>query len=307
MTRSPCKRSKRLVLWALLLFWLPCGRVAEAQESVDPRLLAFINQIKAVDNHTHALPVRDSNATPTPVADPLGTSPPFFSVRQRETNPEWIEAWRALCGYRYRDAMAEHVREAFSTKQRLMQEEGVAYPASILDKAGIDVVLINAARLGRGQSGLRFRWVPYADGFLFPFPTPNFPGNPQRHRASVGLAGALPAWSEYLASVTSRLQQWKTESAVAVKFTIAYYRSLDFAPAAETDARAIYERYIQDGGEKPRDYRNAEYSKLQDFLFRHIAREAGRAGIAVHISQRRGRRARFRSLWFESAANWNRC
>jgi tetratricopeptide (TPR) repeat protein len=86
---------------------------ASAQERPDPQLLAFINTIRAVDNHSHALPARAPEATAATPADPLGTSPPFFSVRQRETNPEWIEAWRALYGYPHRDASAEHVRDAF--------------------------------------------------------------------------------------------------------------------------------------------------------------------------------------------------
>ena len=57
--------------------------VAPAQDRPDPRLLAFINTIRAVDNHSHALPVSAPPATAATPADPLGTSPPFFSVRQR--------------------------------------------------------------------------------------------------------------------------------------------------------------------------------------------------------------------------------
>jgi len=64
------------------------------------------------------------------------------SVRPRETNPEWIEAWRALYGYPHRDASAEHVRDAFSAKQRVMLEKGTNYPAWILDQAGIEFVLV---------------------------------------------------------------------------------------------------------------------------------------------------------------------
>jgi predicted TIM-barrel fold metal-dependent hydrolase len=40
----------------------------------------------------------------------------------------------------------------------------------------------------------------------------------------------------------------------------------------------VYARYVK-GGEPSR----AEYKALQDFLFRYIAREAGRVGMAVHL------------------------
>jgi hypothetical protein len=267
--------------------WLLCSVIpsagGSAQERPDPQLLAAITTIRAVDNHSHVLPARSPGVTGAIPADPLGTSPPFFSVRQRETNPEWIEAWRALYGYPHHDASAEHVRDAFSAKQRVMQEQGTNYPAWILDQAGIEFVLINAPRLGLGQTEPRFRWVPYADGFLFPFPMPDSPLNPQPRRTEVGLDKAPPPWADYLASVSSRLQQWKASGAVAVKFTIAYYRSLDFARTAEADAKTIYDRYLQDGGSQPRDYRTTDYKTLQDFLFRHVVREAGRAGLVVHV------------------------
>lgn len=271
----------RVCLWVVGCV-LHCAAAA-AQPRPDPDLLAFIENIKAVDNHSHALPaLKPGTSIPVP-ANPLGTSPPTFSARQRETNPEWLDAWRALYGYPHRDATPEHAKDAFSAKQRAMQQAGVNYPVSTLDRMGIEFALINAPALGLGQTGPRFRWVPYGDGFLFPFPTPDFPGNPQPRRVEVGLDKAPPPWSDFLASIPARLQRWKTAGAVAVKFTIAYSRSLDFAPVAEIEARQIYERYQRDGGDKPRDYRPAEYKALQDFLFRHVVREAGRVGLPLHI------------------------
>ena len=118
-----------------------------------------------------------------------------------------------------------------------MLKEGTNYPAWILDQVGIEFALINAPQLGFGQAEPRFRWVPYADGFLFPFPTADFPGNPQQRREDVGLDKVPPPWADYLASVGKRLRQWKANGAIAVKFTIAYYRSLDFAPTGEAEAR----------------------------------------------------------------------
>jgi hypothetical protein len=272
----------RTIAWLLYSVFLPA--IASTQERPDPEFLAFINQIRAVDHHTHALPVSNPATQVVNSADPLGTRLPFFSVRQRETNPEWITAWRALYSYPHHDASAEHVREAFNAKQRLMREKGTEYPAWILDQVGIEFALINAPALGLGQTEPRFRLVPYADGFLFPFPISDFRGNPvQSRRAEAGLDKVPPPWADYLALVSSRLRQWKAKGAVAVKFTIAYYRPLDFAPIAEMDAKNIYDRYLQDGETQTRDYRTADYKTLQNFLFRHVVREAGRTGLAVHV------------------------
>ena len=91
---------------------------------------------------------------------------------------------------------------------------------------------------------------------------------------------ALPATlDEYSKKViTATLERHKRDGAVAVKFEAAYLRSLDFDDASESEARRVYAKYVK-GGEPPA----SEYKTLQDYLFRYIAREAGRLGMAVHI------------------------
>jgi hypothetical protein len=159
--QSTLTNLRRVPLLLPLLLWQPA---ASGQERPDPQLLTLISRIRAVDNHSHGLPATTGSAVSEP-EDPLGTSAPFFAVRQRETNPEWIEAWRALYGYRHADIALEHVREAFRTKRSRMKEKGTGYPEWVLDQVGIEFALINAAELGAGQTSPRFRWVPYADGF----------------------------------------------------------------------------------------------------------------------------------------------
>ena len=68
------------------------------------------------------------------------------------------------------------------------------------------------------------------------------------------------------------------DGAIAVKFEAAYLRKLDFDEADALFARRVYARYVR-GGEPPA----SDYKTLQDYLFRYIAREAGRLGLAVHI------------------------
>jgi predicted TIM-barrel fold metal-dependent hydrolase len=101
----------------------------------------------------------------------------------------------------------------------------------------------------------------------------------KRYMRDLGV-GQLPATlDEYLSKVLrATLERQRRNGAVAVKFEAAYLRPLDFADADAADASRIYARYAA-GGAPTR----AEYKTLQDYLFKEIAREAGRLGMAVHI------------------------
>ena len=76
----------------------PMGHTALPQTTADPELLAAIQKIKAIDNHSHALPARKPNPSEVDRPDPLGKTPFEYPVRLRVTNPEYVEAWRALYG-----------------------------------------------------------------------------------------------------------------------------------------------------------------------------------------------------------------
>jgi len=74
------------------------------------------------------------------------------------------------------------------------------------------------------------------------------------------------------------LEAQKKGGCTAVKFEAAYLRSLDFEKAELQPASEVYAHYVN-GGEPSHE----KYKLLQDFIFRYIAREAGRLGMAVHI------------------------
>ncbi|HZI40805.1 MAG TPA: amidohydrolase family protein, partial [Gemmatimonadaceae bacterium] len=83
----------------------------------------------------------------------------------------------------------------------------------------------------------------------------------------------------YLANVLRpTIVRQHREGAVAIKFEAAYLRPLDFGDASVAEARRIYARFIVSGVPT-----HAEYKTLQDYLFKEIAREAGRQGMPVHI------------------------
>jgi predicted TIM-barrel fold metal-dependent hydrolase len=112
-----------------------------------------------------------------------------------------------------------------------------------------------------------------------------------RYLADLHVATLPPTLDGYLHDVvTPTLERQRQGGCIAVKFEAAYLRALDFDDASREDADRIYGGYVA-GGIPP----HADYKTLQDFLFRYIAREAGRLGMAVHIHSLEGGGGFFRA------------
>lgn len=281
--------------WIGVVFILLGAASLGRAQSPDPALMTQILKIRAIDNHSHPPRVvgageSDDEYDALP-CDPLEPTAP--NTMTRPENPQYLSAWQALWGYSYNDRSDEHVRELLATKQHVRQEQGDHFPAWVLDKLNIETEFANRVAMGRGLDAPRFRWVPFDDALLFPLnnealaaETPDrkfFFGRENtlltRYRKETGAAELPPTLAEYTARVvTPELERQKQTGAVAIKFEAAYLRSLDFLPATEPEAAAIYARSIR-GGAPPKE----SYTRLQDYLFRYIAAEAGRLGLPVHI------------------------
>jgi len=282
----------KLFVGIVILLAAPIFAGAQAP---DPSLMAQIRKIRAIDNHSHPPRVvsdgeRDDEFDALP-CDPLEPTVP--NTMTRPENPQYLAAWRALWSYAYDDRSDAHVKELLAAKNKIRQEQGDRYPAWVLDRLGIDVEFANRVALGRGLDAEHFRWVPFDDALLFPLSnnalaaeTPDrkfFFGRENtllaRYRRELGVQSLPATLSEYVSRVvTPELERQKKDGAVAIKFEAAYLRSLDFEPASEADAAAIYAQYSQ-GGSPAKD----AYTRLQDYLFRKVAAEAGRLGLPVHI------------------------
>ncbi len=288
-------RKAAIAVLPLILFCL-----AQAQ-TPDPQLLAEINKIKAIDNHSHppklvAPGEKDDDFDALP-CDPLEPSDP--TTISRPENPQYLAAWKALYRYRYNDMSPEHVKELLAAKQKVMQEQGDNFPNWVLDQLGIETEFANRVAMGRGLEPPRFRWVPFDDALLLPLNNVSLANETpdrkffysreemllRRYLKDLNLAALPPTLDEYLSKVvTPALVSQKKNGAVAVKFEAAYLRTLDFGPipvdsaAAKDDAIRIYARYFHGGAPEKTDY-----LRLQDYLLRYIAREAGRLGLAVHF------------------------
>jgi hypothetical protein len=277
-----------------------------------PSIAAEIERIRAIDNHAHPVRVvgsgeqdREFDALPVdnmePASDPVYLRPGDTGV---------IAAWRALFGGPPANARA--------AKQRTIQEKGDGYPAWVLDQMGVDVMLANRVAMGRGIQPPRFLWVPYVDALMFPLNNSGLAVKNsdrkaffsyeeillRRYLKEADLTALPSSLSEYLARVvTPTLERQKRGGAVAEKFEAAYLRSLDFEKVERATVERVYAQFIAKGA--PAD---AEYKLLQDYLFRYIAAECGRLGMAVHIHTMAGAGSYFdvrgaNPLFLESVLN----
>jgi uncharacterized protein len=268
------------VLLTGAVLWCGCNRGREPAS--DPAIWSEIQQIRAIDNHAHPVrvvrngpPDREFDALPVedlePSSDPLNLRP---------NAPAVLDAERQLYG-------------SAARKSSFISEKGDSYPAWVLDQMGVDIMLANRVAMGTSIQPPRFRWVPYADALIFPLDNSRqgernpdrkafFPLEDVLRQRYLGEAGlkALPATlSEYMARVvTPTLERQKQGGALAEKFEAAYLRSLQFDRVDRAVAERVYAKFAGRG--IPPD---AEYKALQDYLFRYIAAECGRLGMAVHL------------------------
>lgn len=267
-----------------------------AQNPVDSALVRYIATVRAIDNHAHPMrPLRQGAPADTEFdALPLDGVPPFqVPWRLRLENPEWRAAQSALFGIPNRGTDSAFRVSLHARRAQELAARGDGYPAWALDRAGIDVMFANRIDVGPGLTPPRFRWVAFDDALMLPLDTqgeaarspdtrslyPKEAALLRRYMRQLNVNRLPATLDEYVSSVLrATLQRQRQNGAVAVKFEAAYLRALDFGDADAAEASRIYARYAA-GGAPTR----AEYKTLQDYLFREIAREAGRLGMAVHI------------------------
>ncbi len=262
------------------------------KDQPDPDLADFVNHIGAIDNHAHpnTIDPNDKGADALPL-DTLG--PIQLPARVRPESPIWLTAAKALYGFEGATLDQQAIKTLAGREQDTLRQKGVNFPNWALDRAGIEVMLGNRISMGPGLSAPRFRWVSYVDAFLFPLSTKaEAAATPDRQKLFPMEAQLLKTYlnnlhetklpatlDSYLKQVvTATLESQQKAGCLAVKFEAAYLRSLDVEDPTLQQAQKIYGQYIN-GGEPS----HKEGKCLQDYIFRYIAREAGRLGMAVHI------------------------
>jgi uncharacterized protein len=261
-----------MIRWLLVsaLVLAGCDKPAAA---VDPQLASEIAGIKAIDNHAH--PVRptargekaDDEYDALPVESLEAASDP---IRTRAGSPLLLEAHRAIFG---------------GDKAAAQKTYGQDYAVRVLDRLNIETMLANRVALGPGLPSPRFLWVPFADALMYPLPTDALVHNSdqkqffaleakllKRYYAESGVESKPATLDQYLDKVVrATLERHKQAGAVAEKFEMAYLRPLSIGNPSKADAEKAYATA------------SGDYRALQDYIFRVIATECGRLGMAVHF------------------------
>jgi predicted TIM-barrel fold metal-dependent hydrolase len=264
-----------------------------AQEPAS-ELVRYINSIKAIDNHSHITALdRDRDKGYDQLR--CDSLPPAIglAVAGFRFNADQQRAYKTLYGLDVKSGSDAEIKKVIELELAARHEHGDGFYAWIMEKAGLETVLANRTSMAAEMRAPQVRWVPYEDALLFPLNNSKAKSlNPDR-RALFGMAEDLlhsylkdagmtriPASLDLYVEkiVRATLQKQKTAGAIAVKFEAAYLRPLDFALVPKAEASRVYAKYAAAGSPSA-----AEYKTLQDFLFKQIALEAGRLGLAVHI------------------------
>jgi hypothetical protein len=279
----------RLALSAASVLLAGCASRPASGPSIDPEIAAEVARIRAIDNHAHPVRVTAKGEAPDREFDALpvdNMEPSSDPVYLRADAPGLSDAWQALFA-------SPQMAAKQQSRTRVMSEKGAGYPAWVLDQMGVEVMLANRVAMGTGIAPPRFRWVPYADALIFPLDNSALARvNPDRkaffgledslrgrYLKEAGLAALPGTLGEYLSRVvTPTLERQRQGGAVAEKFEAAYLRSLAFDKTDRAAADRLYAQFHAGGTPADADYKN-----LQDFLFRYVASECGRLGMAVHL------------------------
>jgi uncharacterized protein len=264
----------------------PLSSPAEVQKIYD-RLLPQIDRIPIYDNHSHATFPDDSDM------DAQAAPPDESSVlRLRDTNPEFVAAAKSLFGYPYNDFQPDRAKWLIDKKQAAEKAGGTAYWDSILDKLNIETCLANRVAMAPYLDPKRFHWVFFVDSFLFPLNNRDQTGkNPDmgvyiplqekvlhRYMQQESVASLPADLAGYESFVRQTLADNQKKGGVAIKFEVAYFRSLHFSDPPREKAEAIYAKYHADGVPTEDEYR-----LFQDYIFRVLIDQAGKLGLPVHF------------------------
>ncbi|MES1216391.1 MAG: amidohydrolase family protein, partial [Bacteroidota bacterium] len=288
-----------IFLFCMTIYMLSCGHADSGnkgsspdQISTDAELAEFINTIKAVDNHAHPNTIEpDDKGSDALPLDGLGAIE--LPARVRPGSPIWVDAAKALYGFTGTELNEKALKDLVNAEQDTLKQKGEKFPSWVLEKANIEVMIANRLSMGPGLSAPGFRWASYVDALLFPLSTkaeaavtpdreklyPLEDGHLKNFLSDLKIERLPSALDDYLKQVvTPTLEGQKKGGCLAVKFEVAYLRSFDFDKVPQQSAAEVYSHFVNGGVPS-----HEKYKLLQDFLFRYIAKEAGRLGMAVHI------------------------
>lgn len=163
--------------------------------TLGPGIQRLVNSIAAIDDHAHPNPPGQE-----PDPDPSKPVYPYdhpLPLRQRLSNPEFVQVWRELWGYEHADASPEHLRELINIKQAVQADQGADYMTWMLDQLNIETMLPVTSGPQDSLPVPRFRWLSFADWLMWPVPTT---GNDDprlgMYAGQIAAAYGAPAWTQ---------------------------------------------------------------------------------------------------------------
>src|SRR3954462_3274087 len=278
---------RRTVLVALLSFSLQAA--AQQLSPAAASLLEEIDGIKTIDNHTH-LPFGDDDTNYDALRCNTLTTVSKDPFPLRNEDRIFDQAARTVFGLKEPAGDALNKAEA-AAKNAKRQQLGEKYTEWALDQVGNEVVFANRTEMpATNPNPERIKWVPYDDALLFPLN--NEQGKKfsldrqvlltseeqllQKYLAAQNLKSLPATLDDYVNKiVAATIESQKRAGAVAIKFEMAYLRSLKFDRVSPADAAHIYTDGRRGGLSAD------SYKKLQDFLFYSIVLRAGKLGLPV--------------------------
>src|SRR3954454_2835315 len=262
---------RRTLLVALLSFSLHAA--AQQLSPTATSLLQEINGIKTVDNHTH-LPFGDDDTNYDALRCNTLTTVSKDPFPLRDEDGIFDKAARTLFGLKEAGGEALNKGEA-AAKNAKRQQLGDKYTEWALDQVGNEIVFANRTEMPpKNPNPERIKWVPYDDALLFPLN--NEQGKKfsldrqvlltseeqllQKYLAAQNLKTLPATLDDYVNKVVARtIESQKRAGAVAIKFEMAYLRSLNVERVDSYDVAHLY----TDG--RLGMTSAAGYKKLQDF------------------------------------------
>lgn len=287
--------NRRMALLVLIAGFVSAPSFSAAQarpfpgpdvQQIYQRLLPQIEKIPMFDHHAHPGYADD------PDVDAMAAPPGSAALRERETNPELVQAAKAMWGYPYNDLSPEHTKWLIQKKEEAKKQQGIAYFSNILDKLNIEQGVANRAMMADYLDPKRFVWVFFSDSFMWPFDNQRETARNGDEQVYIPLQdkmlrrwmqqerlSKLPGnFDDYLKFVSRTLEENQEKGAIAQKFEVAYFRSTKFSDPTREQAQDIYQRFV--GGGVPSE---PEYRTFQDYMFRYLVSEGGRLHLPVHI------------------------
>lgn len=239
-----------------------------------------------------------------PAAQPKVGGGPLVPLRSSEYS-RLMKALKDLYGFGQNSLTSEDCEELTS---RILESRKKGLEA-VLDKAGIEIALVNTCELRPELDPRRFRWVPFADQFLYPLKRSNtylrskaswkFERFEKELDFAYQKAAVKPETLEdYVSFVEDQLKEYRKRGAVGVKLWSAFFRSLSFRNGVESGAKEVFSKYSS-----KRKIKEEQYTKLQDFIAFKILSSCAELGLPVHVHVGFGLATKVISLGFSSPLN----